>query len=52
MASTRAERWSGASQLPLLVVSLLFVVAYAWSILSPGLDPTWSRLCTASSPSA
>jgi voltage-gated potassium channel len=45
MDSTRAERWSRAAQLPLLVVSGLFVVGYAWPILQPGLDPTWSRLC-------
>ena len=47
MDRSRAERWSSASQLPLLGVSLLFVVAYAWPILDPGLGSTASRLCTA-----
>lgn len=41
MVDTRAERWGRSAQLPLMVVSLVFVVAYAWPILDPRLDPTW-----------
>ena len=39
--AARLERWERCLQLPLMVASLLFVAAYAWPILDPGLDPAW-----------
>jgi voltage-gated potassium channel len=45
MDDTRAERWGQAAQVPLMVVSLAFVAAYAWPILDPGLGPGLERLC-------
>ena len=47
MDATRAERWDRSAQLPLLAVSLLFMVAYAWPILDPGLDSQWVQICSA-----
>jgi len=46
MDESRVERWERSAQLPLMVVSLLFVAAYAWPILDPGLDPSLVRLCS------
>jgi voltage-gated potassium channel len=46
MNESRAERWERSAQLPLMVVSLLFVAAYAWPILDTGLDPGLVRLCS------
>jgi voltage-gated potassium channel len=46
MDETRGERWERAAQLPLMTVSLLFVVAYAWPILDLGLDPGLVELCS------
>jgi voltage-gated potassium channel len=40
------ERWESAAQLPLLLASVLFVVAYAWPILDPGLPPAVRSACT------
>jgi voltage-gated potassium channel len=33
-------------QIPLMLVSLLFVAAYAWPILDPGLDPSLVSTCS------
>jgi voltage-gated potassium channel len=46
MDQTRVERWERSAQLPLMAVSLLFVAAYAWPILDPGLDSGLVRLCS------
>ena len=46
MDETRVERWERSAQLPLMAVSVLFVAAYAWPILDPGLDPSVASLCT------
>ncbi len=40
------ERWDRGAQWPLLVVSLAFVVAYAWPILDPTLARGTQRLCS------
>ena len=37
-AEARQERWTRSAQIPLLVVSLVFVAAYAWPILDPDLS--------------
>ena len=41
------DPWERAVQVPLLVVSLLFVVAYAWPILDPGISAAWRHTCDA-----
>ena len=35
---TRLERWERQSEWPLMAAALVFLVAYAWPILNPGLD--------------
>jgi voltage-gated potassium channel len=45
MDESRVERWERSAQLPLMAVSLLFVAAYAWPILDPGLDDDLVGLC-------
>lgn len=37
---TRVERWERRTEVPLLLLALAFLVAYAWPILDPGLHPT------------
>lgn len=39
------ERWDRGAQWPLLLVSLVFVAAYAWPILDPSLPRHLHRLC-------
>lgn len=51
-ATSRARRrrvraWISESEWFLAGVALLFLVAYAWPILQPGLDHTWRRVCGA-----
>lgn len=36
---TRVERWERNSEIPLLLLAVAFLVAYAWPILDPRLDP-------------
>jgi voltage-gated potassium channel len=41
---TRVQRWERHSEVPLLLLALAFLVAYAWPVLDPRLDPnarTW-----------
>lgn len=45
MSQTRLDRWESAAQLPLTLASLLFVGAYAWPILDPGLPDSVVLLC-------
>ena len=45
MSDVRADRWGETAQIPLMTVSIAFVVAYAWPILDPGLGEQWVRLC-------
>ena len=36
---TRVERWERKSDVPLLLLAVAFLVAYAWPVLDPRLDP-------------
>ncbi|MEV6271718.1 potassium channel family protein [Kribbella sp. NPDC051936] len=36
---TRVERWERKSEIPLLLLAVAFLVAYAWPVLDPQLDP-------------
>ncbi|GAA0981398.1 pH-gated potassium channel KcsA [Nocardioides aquaticus] len=38
-------RWEERREVVLGVLALLFLGAYAWPILDPGLDPGWERAC-------
>jgi voltage-gated potassium channel len=35
---TRVERWERRVEVPLLLLALAFLVAYAWPVLDPRLD--------------
>ncbi|MEN8705063.1 MAG: potassium channel family protein [Nocardioides marinisabuli] len=35
---SRVERWERRSEVPLILLALAFLVAYAWPVLDPGLD--------------
>ena len=37
---SRVEKWEEPSEVPLLLFAAAFLVAYAWPILDPNLDPT------------
>ncbi len=41
----RRERWEQAARWPLVSAALLFLGAYAWPILDPGLSQGWFGLC-------
>jgi voltage-gated potassium channel len=43
---TRVERWESRAEIPLLLLALAFLVAYAWPILDPRLDPDTTRFLT------
>ncbi|MGL5826461.1 MAG: potassium channel family protein [Nocardioides sp.] len=36
---TRVERWEHRSEIPLLLLAVAFLVAYAWPVLDPRLNP-------------
>lgn len=36
---TAVERWERRSEVPLLLLAVAFLVAYAWPVLDPRLDP-------------
>jgi voltage-gated potassium channel len=36
---TRVERWERRSEIPLLLLALAFLVAYAWPVLDPRINP-------------
>lgn len=36
---TRVERWEKRAEVPLLLLAVAFLVAYAWPVLDPRLDP-------------
>lgn len=40
-------RWERRSEVPLLLLALAFLVAYAWPVLDPGVDPTLRTFFTA-----
>lgn len=41
---TRVERWERRCEVPLILLALAFLVAYAWPVLDPRLDPDWRAL--------
>jgi voltage-gated potassium channel len=41
------ERWERRAEVPLLLLALAFVVAYAWPVLRPDLDPSLRDVLTA-----
>lgn len=43
---TRVERWERRSEIPLILLALAFLLAYAWPVLEPGLDPDWRTSLT------
>lgn len=45
MSDERRRRWESAATWPLVGAALLFLVAYAWPILDPDLDPRLRALC-------
>jgi voltage-gated potassium channel len=38
---SRVERWERRSEIPLLLLALAFLTAYAWPVLDPRLDTGW-----------
>ncbi|WP_206057585.1 MULTISPECIES: potassium channel family protein [Nocardiopsis] len=41
----RLTRWRSVTELPLVGAALVFVAAYAWPILDPGLSQNWREFC-------
>jgi voltage-gated potassium channel len=41
----RVERWEHVTAYPLTVLSVLFIVVYAWPILDPAMEPHVRRTC-------
>jgi voltage-gated potassium channel len=41
------ERWERRSEVPLLLLAVAFLVAYAWPVLDPRLDRGWRDVLTA-----
>ena len=41
----RRERWEDAASWPLTAAAVVFLAAYAWPILEPGLAPPWDHIC-------
>jgi voltage-gated potassium channel len=41
---TRVERWERRAEVPLILLALAFLVAYAWPVLDPQLDRDWSAV--------
>jgi voltage-gated potassium channel len=46
---TRLSRWERTSEVPLLLLALAFLVAYAWPVLDPRLDPGLENVLTIAS---
>lgn len=44
---SRRERWERAADVPLTLTAVLFLGAYAWPILNPGIPPAWLVACRA-----
>lgn len=40
------ERWERRSEVPLLLLATAFLIAYAWPVLDPRIDPEWRRFLT------
>jgi len=43
---SRVERWERRAEVPLLLLALAFVVAYAWPVLHPDVDPSLRQTLT------
>jgi voltage-gated potassium channel len=41
----RLRRWEELTAYPLTMLSVLFIVVYAWPILDPAMEPHWRRVC-------
>lgn len=46
---TRVERWERRSEIPLLLLAAAFLVAYAWPVLDPRMDPELATILTVTS---
>lgn len=44
---TRVERWEHRTNIPLLLLALAFLVAYAWPVVQPDLEPSFRQFFTA-----
>lgn len=42
---SRVQRWERATEWPLALTALAFLLGYAWPILQPDLDPAWRTVC-------
>ncbi|MEO9326073.1 potassium channel family protein [Nocardioides sp. C4-1] len=43
---SRVQRWESRTEIPLILLALAFLVAYAWPILDPGIDRTADDVLT------
>jgi len=46
---TRVERWERKAEVPLLLLAVAFLIAYAWPVLDPRLDPDLVTILEAAS---
>jgi voltage-gated potassium channel len=46
---TRVERWERQAEIPLLLLAFAFLIAYAWPVLNPRLDPGVATFLSAAS---
>jgi voltage-gated potassium channel len=46
---TRVDRWERNSEIPLLLLAVAFLFAYAWPVLDPRLDPDLATVLTIAS---
>jgi voltage-gated potassium channel len=47
MVEVRRERWDAKVEWPLTIAAVLFLAAYAWPVLDPGLGTTTATVCAA-----
>jgi len=47
--SSRVEAWERTSEVPLLLFATAFLIAYAWPVLNPNLDPDIETILNAAS---
>ncbi|WP_198346347.1 MULTISPECIES: potassium channel family protein [Nocardioides] len=48
-STSRVERWEKQSEVPLLLLATAFLIAYAWPVLDPRLDPDVESVLTVAS---
>jgi len=46
---TSLERWERKSEVPLLLLAVAFLIAYAWPVLDPRLDPSLATVLVVAS---